>query len=393
MTDGRNLPTPAADAIRPPQVPSEGFADDVILQTMHEMATGRLVSPEEAAFIGQLSILADAERRATLPQIEALQQQNDHLRRQVENKPAIGALQELRRKIETIQDELGAANAALLIARTAEDRALLRAAQERENAQTDELTGVYNRKAIDSIMIGGAIDVIEDKAGAKQFMMSFIDINYLKKVNDAFGHTKGDELIKAVADAAADWAHRYAPNLAVVRYGGDELTVSGAVDPSTLSDEQQNLQSWINRRLATSFAASLPRGRRGRRLGPKIGVSIGTVWTDKEAVQEAISLVEADSQTLQAEILHPSAKRSEDLNQSIKDYLTPRSRNQPRREERSLTQTDIEKIANKLALDRAVEGIHAIADAEMYKNKVAQKRGLRWYHNSNRAVQKSSAER
>ena len=52
----------------------------------------------------------------------------------------------------------------------------------------------------------------------------FVDINYMKRINDEFGHLHGDNAIKTVAESIKqnireDWI--------AVRYGGDEFLIIG----------------------------------------------------------------------------------------------------------------------------------------------------------------------
>ena len=52
----------------------------------------------------------------------------------------------------------------------------------------------------------------------------FVDINYMKRINDEFGHIHGDNAIKTVAESITrnvkeDWI--------AVRYGGDEFLIVG----------------------------------------------------------------------------------------------------------------------------------------------------------------------
>lgn len=87
------------------------------------------------------------------------------------------------------------------------------ALRELENISlTDHLTGVYNRRA-------GEQRLNEEIARAerenKHFLLAFIDINLLKKINDQYGHDAGDACIIHVATLLAenirrgDWCARW----------------------------------------------------------------------------------------------------------------------------------------------------------------------------------------
>ena len=81
----------------------------------------------------------------------------------------------------------------------------------------DPMTGLYNRFAYES----KAIPLFEESVRRYQPMMvMFVDINYMKRINDQFGHEHGDNAIKTVAEAImANSGWGWIP----VRFGGDEF--------------------------------------------------------------------------------------------------------------------------------------------------------------------------
>ena len=96
----------------------------------------------------------------------------------------------------------------------------------REQALTDELTGVGNRRALyrrlDAVF--GAADAA-DRGEAPRFALALVDLDHFKEVNDSLGHAMGDELLKAVVGRfAAALDERGVPHL-LTRLGGDEFAV------------------------------------------------------------------------------------------------------------------------------------------------------------------------
>lgn len=90
--------------------------------------------------------------------------------------------------------------------------------QLRNIANTDNLTGVSNRLALDEY-----IKYLEKKPGKfTQTALIIFDIDDFKQVNDTFGHIVGDEVIKLVAEKLQ--FNVRASDL-IVRYGGDEFLV------------------------------------------------------------------------------------------------------------------------------------------------------------------------
>lgn len=78
----------------------------------------------------------------------------------------------------------------------------------------DEVTGLYNRNAFEKF--------IESSEMLEEYCLIIADIDGLKFINDAFGHIKGDNAIKFVADQLAN---QFSNKSRVYRIGGDEFAV------------------------------------------------------------------------------------------------------------------------------------------------------------------------
>jgi diguanylate cyclase len=63
-------------------------------------------------------------------------------------------------------------------------------------AQTDSLTGLSNRRALEA-----RVAELKRQPSERPFSLVQLDIDHFKLVNDTHGHTKGDEVLKAVAEA------------------------------------------------------------------------------------------------------------------------------------------------------------------------------------------------
>jgi diguanylate cyclase (GGDEF)-like protein len=84
-------------------------------------------------------------------------------------------------------------------------------------ATYDALTGLYNRrKFLDLYML--EYSVMMQRGNAMAFMI--IDIDHFKEINDTYGHNKGDEVLKAVAQVLTD---SFRDVDIVARWGGDEF--------------------------------------------------------------------------------------------------------------------------------------------------------------------------
>ena len=84
----------------------------------------------------------------------------------------------------------------------------------------DVLTGIYNRRYFDE-NIDRVLRSLARSGSALSLMM--VDIDSFKKFNDTYGHRKGDECLRQVAEALAKSIIR--PDDFVARYGGEEFVV------------------------------------------------------------------------------------------------------------------------------------------------------------------------
>ena len=100
-------------------------------------------------------------------------------------------------------------------------------------ALLDPLTGLRNRRSFDAQM-----EVEWSRAAASERALSFIylDIDFFKRFNDAYGHQKGDDCLRSVAGilsrsvrASIDYA---------ARYGGEEFVVLCLRHPRTRRGRQ-----------------------------------------------------------------------------------------------------------------------------------------------------------
>jgi diguanylate cyclase (GGDEF)-like protein len=84
-------------------------------------------------------------------------------------------------------------------------------------SETDPLTGLGNRRALDA-----GLATLTD-ATPVQTALLMIDVDHFKCFNDAYGHPRGDDCLRAVATALAEET-RGAQDL-VARYGGEEFAI------------------------------------------------------------------------------------------------------------------------------------------------------------------------
>ena len=116
--------------------------------------------------------------------------------------------------------------------------------QSLELAVTDQLTGLHNRRYMES-----QLDALVRRAvvgGGDPVALLVIDIDHFKQVNDSFGHGVGDEVLR-------EFAVRLASNVRAidlaVRFGGEEFVV---VMPDTELAHAHRIAERIRRQVAGS---------------------------------------------------------------------------------------------------------------------------------------------
>lgn len=93
------------------------------------------------------------------------------------------------------------------------ERVLLERGELIEQAHIDSLTGLYNRRAFQE----KAVDLILAAEAGNDLSALMIDVDYFKRLNDAFGHGGGDQVLQGIARLFGGRGGL------VARMGGDEF--------------------------------------------------------------------------------------------------------------------------------------------------------------------------
>jgi diguanylate cyclase len=101
-------------------------------------------------------------------------------------------------------------------------------------ARLDPLTGLCNRRALDDML---AYEVIRHARHRRSFAVLIMDLNDFKRINERFGHSGGDELLRDVGRALRAAVRRQDT---VARLGGDEFCV---LAPETGREDAARLEA------------------------------------------------------------------------------------------------------------------------------------------------------
>ena len=111
----------------------------------------------------------------------------------------------------------------------------------KEAANTDQLTGLFNRRRAEQYMQ----EQIENAAG-NPISISIGDIDFFKKVNDTYGHDAGDEVLKHIANVMKETLRS---DSFISRWGGEEFLI---VLPNSNGDQAFMALDRLRRRIMGS---------------------------------------------------------------------------------------------------------------------------------------------
>lgn len=145
---------------------------------------------------------------------------------------------------------------------------------------TDELTNVYNRRGFMTFLKQQVSFAQRSRQG---FYLLVIDVDFLKKINDSYGHPVGDQ---ALIDVAQSLHHAFRSYDIIGRIGGDEFAVI-AINAAAASREQ----------LIKNIQTSIQKLNEARLQPYHLSVSIGGVYyngKEEVTVMDLLSLSDLD---------------------------------------------------------------------------------------------------
>ena len=131
-----------------------------------------------------------------------------------------------------------------------------------EQALTDTLTGLRNRRALDAVMGVLCRQVVP-------FGLMHLDLDFFKTVNDTLGHAAGDHVLVEVARVLTDETRA---GDTVARVGGDEfvLILHHLADPSRLMH--------VAGRIIDRLSRPIPYQGHDCRIAASLGVTLSTLY-------------------------------------------------------------------------------------------------------------------
>lgn len=148
-----------------------------------------------------------------------------------------------------------------------------------KQSMTDVLTGLYNRRSMESLL-EREVALAERHGHALSIVM--IDMDKFKEVNDQHGHAAGDHMLKSFADCVRMTLRK--TDLAF-RYGGDEFCI--ALPQTPIEQAQQVVQKLRQAYLAVDFSDAIAK------LDHQPTLSIGVAERTKPAVLTLPALLAA----------------------------------------------------------------------------------------------------
>ncbi|MFU0504541.1 PleD family two-component system response regulator [Pseudaminobacter sp. NGMCC 1.201702] len=143
-----------------------------------------------------------------------------------------------------------------------------------EMAVTDGLTGLHNRRYLDS-----HLQTLFDRAVARRRSLSVMitDLDRFKNVNDTYGHDGGDDVLR-------EFARRLRKNVRGIdlacRYGGEEFVV---VMPDTDGPVAEKVAERIRAEIAQT---PFPIGKDGKTLEVTISIGVSSLRRGSDSVED-----------------------------------------------------------------------------------------------------------
>lgn len=134
-----------------------------------------------------------------------------------------------------------------------------------QQASTDALTGVKNRRMFDSVL---REEMTAMDLGGDSPALILADIDHFKSFNDTYGHQVGDQVLRLVAQVIGGEARA---NDTVARYGGEEMAM---ILPATPLDQAMAVAERLRNAVAGRPLTNRRTGQRLKSITLSCGVAV-----------------------------------------------------------------------------------------------------------------------
>ncbi|HZU11670.1 MAG TPA: GGDEF domain-containing protein [Chloroflexota bacterium] len=143
----------------------------------------------------------------------------------------------------------------------------------------DPVSGLHNRRAFEEML---QREAARSRRLGTGFAVVFLDLDNMKLINDRYGHTRGDEVIRGVGERIAGLLRPYD---FAARYGGDEFVV---LLSTIAQDDGPAVAATLIQRIAEGTGAL------SRALGVPLSISTGAAcWpSDAGNVRQVLALAD-----------------------------------------------------------------------------------------------------
>ena len=153
--------------------------------------------------------------------------------------------------------------------------------QLKELSIRDGLTSLFNRRYFDGRL---EEEIQRARRYGRKFALEMVDIDRFKELNDKYGHTCGDEILKQIARIMTEVTRE---SDIVCRYGGEEFSILLIeVDEASAHNHAERLRETV-----ASYAFSNGPGP----LNERVTVSVGLAFFPRDATDQRVLVECADS--------------------------------------------------------------------------------------------------
>ena len=138
----------------------------------------------------------------------------------------------------------------------------------KKNAETDSLTGIMNRHAFEQIC-----STFKDP---QNLIFLIVDVDDFKHINDTYGHTSGDKILKIISKKLVD---AFRTTDYVARIGGDEFAVLLTNFRGNINFTLRNKIKRLNKELSSIEDFG--------KISISVGASVSTNEFSKDMVEKA----------------------------------------------------------------------------------------------------------